>query len=43
MLSSNLHAQGMLEKIRSAREITVVHRDASIPFSYLDANGQPIG
>ena len=42
-LSNMAHAQGMLEKIRSAREITVAHRDASIPFSYLDANGQPIG
>ncbi len=42
-LSNIAHAQSMLEKIRSAREITVAHRDASIPFSYLDVNGQPIG
>lgn len=43
VLSNMAHAQGILEKIRSTREITVAHRDASIPFSYLDANGQPIG
>ena len=42
-LSSCAQAQGMLEKIRNTRAITVAHRDASIPFSYLDANGQPIG
>jgi ABC-type amino acid transport substrate-binding protein len=32
-----------LEKIRSAGAIVLAHRDASIPFSYLDADGQPIG
>jgi ABC-type amino acid transport substrate-binding protein len=37
------HAQGMLERIRNTGEITLAHRDASIPFSYLDANQQPIG
>ncbi len=43
ILGSSAQAQGMLDKIRSTREITVAHRDASIPFSYLDANQQPIG
>lgn len=32
-----------LEKIKAAGRITVAHRDSSIPFSYLDANGKPIG
>jgi ABC-type amino acid transport substrate-binding protein len=42
-ISYTAQAQSMLDKIRSTREITVAHRDASIPFSYLDANQQPIG
>ena len=36
-------AQGTLEKIKAAGSITVGHRDASIPFSYLDDKQQPIG
>lgn len=43
MGSLGAHAQGMLDQIRATREITLAHRDASIPFSYLDANQQPIG
>jgi glutamate/aspartate transport system substrate-binding protein len=34
---------GELEKIRANGEIVLAHRDASIPFSYLDANKQPVG
>ncbi len=36
-------AQGTLEKVKAAGSITVGHRDASIPFSYLDDKQQPIG
>jgi ABC-type amino acid transport substrate-binding protein len=36
-------AAGMLDQIRSTQSITIAHRDASIPFSYLDADGKPIG
>lgn len=36
-------AQGRLEKIKSTGEIALGHRDASIPFSYLDDKQQPIG
>ncbi|MGE0329773.1 MAG: amino acid ABC transporter substrate-binding protein [Ramlibacter sp.] len=32
-----------LSRIRDAREIVLAHRDASIPFSYLDERRQPIG
>lgn len=32
-----------LARIRDAREIVLAHRDASIPFSYLDDRKQPIG
>ena len=36
-------AQGTLEKVKAAGEIVVGHRDASIPFSYLDDKQLPIG
>ena len=32
-----------LETIRARQSITVAHREASIPFSYLDGAGKPIG
>jgi glutamate/aspartate transport system substrate-binding protein len=35
--------QGTLDKIKANGGITVGHRDASIPFSYLDDKQQPIG
>jgi ABC-type amino acid transport substrate-binding protein len=41
--ASAVHAQSMLDQIRSTQSITIAHRDSSIPFSYLDANRQPIG
>lgn len=34
---------GQLDKIRETREITIAHRDASIPFSYLDDQKRPTG
>ncbi len=37
------HATDELTRIRDAREIVLAHRDASIPFSYLDDRKQPIG
>ena len=36
-------AQGTLEKVRAAGAITVGHRDASIPFSYVNDKQEPIG
>ena len=33
----------VLEKIRASGSITLAHRDASIPFSYLDQDKRPIG
>jgi ABC-type amino acid transport substrate-binding protein len=33
----------LLDKVKSEGRLTIAHRDASIPFSYLDANGKPIG
>jgi glutamate/aspartate transport system substrate-binding protein len=40
---SALAQQGTLDKIRASGTITIGHRDASIPFSYLDDKQQPIG
>jgi glutamate/aspartate transport system substrate-binding protein len=38
------HAQqGTLDKIKSSGSITLGHRDASIPFSYMNDQQQPIG
>lgn len=36
-------AQGMLGQIRTSQAITIAHRDSSIPFSYVDADRQPVG
>src|SRR5690606_22525286 len=38
-----VYADGRLDKIKSTGEIALGHRDASIPFSYLDDNQKPIG
>ena len=43
---SPAHAQdlaGTLRKVKEARAITIGHRDASVPFSYLDGNQKPVG
>ena len=32
-----------LDKVKSSGEITVAHRESSIPFSYLGAEGKPVG
>lgn len=36
-------AEGTLDKIKAAGSITVGHRDASIPFAYLNDQQQPVG
>lgn len=33
----------LLDKVKNEGRLTIAHRDASIPFSYLDAQGKPIG
>lgn len=37
------HADGRLDKIKASGEVTLGHRDSSIPFSYLDDKQRPIG
>jgi glutamate/aspartate transport system substrate-binding protein len=43
LLSVPAFAEGTLEKVKSHGFITIAHRDASIPFSYYDANQKPVG
>ena len=43
LLSAPAFAEGTLEKVKSQGFITIAHRDASIPFSYYDANQKPVG
>ncbi len=42
-LAGGAAAQGTLDKVKAAGAITIGHRDASIPFAYLDDKQQPIG
>ena len=42
-VASGAMAQGTLDKVKASGTITIGHRDASIPFSYLDDKQQPIG
>jgi glutamate/aspartate transport system substrate-binding protein len=36
-------AQPVLDHIRQTGTITLAHRESSVPFSYLDGQGQPVG
>lgn len=38
-----LQLEGTLAKVRETGTVTLAYRDASIPFSYLSARGEPIG
>jgi len=43
LLAAPAQAGDTLAKIRDTQTITVAYREASIPFSYLDQNGKPVG
>lgn len=44
VFATSAHAQeGTLDKIKLKNEITIGHRDASIPFSYVTGGSQPVG
>ena len=34
---------GTLKKIRDTNTITIGYRESSVPFSYLNADGKPVG
>jgi ABC-type amino acid transport substrate-binding protein len=41
--TNSAYAIDTLTKIRETQTITIANREASLPFSYLDENGKPIG
>ena len=42
-LASSAHAETVLERIAAGGKLVIAHRESSVPFSYLDANKQPVG
>ncbi len=38
-----VHAGAVIDRIRQSGRIVLAHREASVPFSYVDANGKPVG
>lgn len=43
LLTLQAEAGPVLDRIRSSGQIVIAHRDTSVPFSYLDGNGKPVG
>lgn len=43
LVAASAHAGPVLERIRQSGKIVIGHRDASVPFSYLDADRKPVG
>jgi len=39
----SVHAGATLDRIRQSGRIVIAHRESSVPFSYVDANGKPVG
>ena len=37
------HASPVVDQIRAQGKLVLAHRESSVPFSYLDAQGQPVG
>lgn len=42
-ITAPIHLNGTLAKVQESGSIAIGYRDSSIPFSYLDAGGKPIG
>jgi ABC-type amino acid transport substrate-binding protein len=42
-LATAAQAGAILERIKHSGRITIAHREASVPFSYLDTQGRPVG
>jgi ABC-type amino acid transport substrate-binding protein len=42
-LAAGAGASPTLERIRASQQVVLAHREASVPFSYRDTNGQPVG
>ncbi len=42
-LTGMAHGQNAIDAIRSSGKITIAYRESSIPFSYLNSDGKPVG
>jgi ABC-type amino acid transport substrate-binding protein len=42
-LATAAQAGAILDRIKHSGRITIAHREASVPFSYLDGQGRPVG
>ncbi|QNP47905.1 amino acid ABC transporter substrate-binding protein [Diaphorobacter aerolatus] len=42
-LSAPVHLEGTLAKVQASGAVAIGYRDSSVPFSYLDTQGKPIG
>jgi ABC-type amino acid transport substrate-binding protein len=42
-VASSAYAGAVLDRIRQSGRIVLAHRESSVPFSYIDANGKPVG
>ncbi len=42
LASLTAQAAGVLDRIKAGGHLVLAHRDSSIPFSYLDADGKPL-
>lgn len=42
-LASSASAETVLERVAGGGKLVIAHRESSVPFSYLDANKQPVG
>ena len=38
-----VQAGAVIDRIRQRGHIVIAHRESSVPFSYVDANGKPVG
>ena len=38
-----VQAGPVLDRIRASGKLVIAHRESSVPFSYLDGNGKPVG
>ena len=43
VLASHASASPVLDDIRSRGKIVIAHRESSVPFSFVDASGKPVG
>ncbi|HEX7438001.1 MAG TPA: transporter substrate-binding domain-containing protein, partial [Caldimonas sp.] len=43
LFAANASAGSVLDDIRSRGKIVIAHRESSVPFSFVDASGKPVG